>query len=427
MNDDHLPPHNLEAEESLLGAILLRPSILADLTPILDPSDFFASEHQHIYEGILRLWDAGKAIDAVTVVDSLDGLTSGQKLMTLQNATPSTSAFGRYADIVIEHSRRRRLIAHAADVINQAYQPSADVDRILSFMDPSADRLIAPRSADIGGLWEIGSFMRMAQETSDNDPWLVPHILKPRWRVIIVAAEGQGKATLLRMIALHAAAGRDPWLPNDEYPKRRVLYVDVENATSSIQHQMRIANTSRDMNLIRDAYDHLHIWHREGGMDLRERRPRAEFEAVLQRTRPEIVFAGPLYKLFRKARGETDEQAALEFSQIIDDLRVRYNFAIVLEHHAPKATGGGYRELNPFGSSLWLRWPEFGITMEPQGNVSPTDMRFTMELGRFRRDREVADWPDSLERGISSAITPWVPRWTKFGRYQRVLDAGLEL
>lgn len=427
MNDDHLPPHNLEAEESLLGAILLRPSILADLTPILDPSDFFASEHQHIYEGILRLWDAGKAIDAVTVVDSLDGLTSGQKLMTLQNATPSTSAFGRYADIVIEHSRRRRLIAHAADVINQAYQPSADVDRILSFMDPSADRLIAPRSADIGGLWEIGSFMRMAQETSDNDPWLVPHILKPRWRVIIVAAEGQGKATLLRMIALHAAAGRDPWLPNDEYPKRRVLYVDVENATSSIQHQMRIANTSRDMNLIRDAYDHLHIWHREGGMDLRERRPRAEFEAVLQRTRPEIVFAGPLYKLFRKARGETDEQAALEFSQIIDDLRVRYNFAIVLEHHAPKASGGGYRELNPFGSSLWLRWPEFGITMEPQGNVSPTDMRFTMELGRFRRDREVADWPDSLERGISSAITPWVPRWTKTGRFERVLDAGLEL
>jgi hypothetical protein len=425
--DERTPPHNIEAEESLLGAILLRSSILNELSPILDPSDFYASEHQHIYEGMLRLWDAGRAIDAITVHDSLEGLTSTSKLMQLQNATPSTSAFGRYADIVIEHSRRRRLIAHAADVIQQAYQPSSDVDRILSYMDPSADRLIAPRSADISGLYDVGSFMRMAQETSDNDPWLVPHILKPRWRVIIVAAEGMGKATLLRMIALHAAAGRDPWLPMDEYPKRRVLYVDVENATSSIQHQMRIANTSRERDLIYEASDHLHIWHREGGMDLRERRPRAEFEAVLQRTRPEIVFAGPLYKLFRKARGETDEQAALEFSQIIDDLRVRYNFAIVLEHHAPKASGGGYRELNPFGSSLWLRWPEFGITMEPQGNVSPTDSHFVMELGRFRRDREVADWPDALERGIQSATTPWTPRWFKMGRYERVLQANIAL
>jgi replicative DNA helicase len=235
--------------------------------------------------------------------------------------------------------------------------------------------------------------------------------MKPLWRILLVAPEGWGKAVLMRFLAIHAAAGRDPWEPSTFIDPRRVLYIDVENAESSIVHQLRIANTLHGVNIIGEAADTMHIWHREGGIDLRQRRTQAELEAVLQKTRPEIVFAGPLYKLYRRRPNEDMEQAALEFVEVLDDLRVRYGFALMLEHHAPKASGGGYREMNPFGSSLFLRWPEFGITMEPQGNVQPTDTRYVMQLGRFRRDREIADWPDELIRGAPQSFTPWRARW----------------
>ena len=136
------------------------------------------------------------------------------------------------------------------------------------------------------------------------------------------------------------------------------------------------------------------------------------------------MFAGPLYKLYRRHGREDMEQAALDFTEKLDDLRVRYNFALILEHHAPKSNGGGFRELNPFGSSLWLRWPEFGITLEPKGNYSPTDDKFSVEIGRFRRDREVADWPDELDRGINHSVVPWNPRWLR-GRYEKLYHAGI--
>lgn len=425
MSDARTPPHDLGAEVSLLGAILLRPTILSDLVPILDPTDFYASLHQHVYDAMLRLHDGGKAIDAVTVHDACEGLVPPAKLIELTSETPSVSNYARYADIVIEHSRRRRLIAHAADAIEQAYQPNSDVDRIMTFMDPASDRLIAPRSADIAGLYSGGDFIGMADAAEEDRPWLIPHILKPLWRAIIVAGEGVGKGTLMRQLAVHAAAGRDPWLPDQTVEPRNVLYVDVENAMSSIRHQLRIANRAAKYDALYEAKDRLHIWHREGGLDLRERRPLAEFESVLQRTRPDIVFAGPLYKLYRKATREDHEQAALDFVEKIDSLRVRYGFALVLEHHAPKATGGGYRDLTPFGSSLWLRWPEFGITLEPKGNFSPGDDHYTVEVGRFRSgDREVADWPGELDRNPKN-IVPWTPRWPDVGRWTKLERAGI--
>jgi hypothetical protein len=125
----------------------------------------------------------------------------------------------------------------------------------------------------------------------------------------------------------------------------------------------------------------------------------------------EIVFAGPLYKLFKRQRGEDMEQATIEFTEIIDELRVRYGFAIMLEHHAAKGKDG-HRELVPFGSSVFLRWPEFGLTMEPIGPVEPNDENYTLKLGRFRRDRERADWPDDIERRAGAKV-PWIPMFER--------------
>lgn len=399
-------PASLEAERALLGAILLRESILGDVVQVLDPSDFYDPAHQDCYMTMCALWDDGRTIDTVTVANASTAAVTPQLLTGLLAETPAISAFKSYADVVIEHSRKRRLIMHLSDLTDRAYG-SERVDELLD-TNPLDDRLLAPRQADIKNLYGLGEFMhRVAQREFDVRPWLIPHLMKPLWRIVVVAPEGFGKAVLMRFLAVHAAAGRDPWQPHYREPHRRVLYLDVENAESSIHHQFSIANKSTDFDIIGEADSYLHVWHEEGGMDLRQRRHRARFEAVLQKVRPEIVFAGPLYKLFKRQRGEDMEQATIEFTEIIDELRVRYGFAIMLEHHAAKGKDG-HRELVPFGSSVFLRWPEFGLTMEPIGPVEPNDESYMMKLGRFRRDRERADWPNELERRAGSKV-PWIP------------------
>src|SRR5690606_19978943 len=79
------------------------------------------------------------------------------------------------------------------------------------------------------------------------------------------------------------------------------------------------------------------IWHRPGGFDLRSRALRAEFEANLALVRPDLVCLGPLYKAYQRKANEQDEQASAEVQATLDDLRTRYGFALLLEHHAPQA------------------------------------------------------------------------------------------
>lgn len=392
----------------MLGAILLRPSILRDLEPVLDPSDFYRPQHASIYHTLLQMHQGGRAIDVVTVLAELRDDTTIADMHNLTAVTPSLSSYGRYADIIIETSRRRRLIAHLGDLIQNTYAQGSDIEMILDRCDARSDRLIAPRSAEIADLWDYASFMAKAKEAESQAPWLIPHIMKPRWRCIIVAGEGGGKMVLMRQLALHIAAGRDPWCPSEFIEPVRVLFVDCENPDDSIRFQSTLANTGIDLSAEWD--DRLSLLHREAGMNLRERRPQAEFEAVVQRTRPEMVFMGPLYKMYRKSQREDPEQAFMEFANFIDDMRKRYNFGIMIEDHAPKGQGG-YRELTAIGTSAKGRWCEMGITLDPMGGAAMTDTIYDVEVGRFRRDRVIADWPDRLSRGKQFQSIAWSPTW----------------
>ncbi len=428
-DDDHrLPPTNIEAEQAVIGAMLLRPQLIDDLGRDLDPSDFHKAHHAFIYTCLLEMWATGQPIDVVTVADALkrnghiEAVGGPQYLMELSNATPSTTAAGRYASIVIDCSRRRRAIGYWAELIGDAYDVGANFDAVLARSDAAADRLIAPRSAEVRGLSLVGDFVEHAETYDRTRPWLIPHVLKAMWRVLLVAPEGIGKAVLLRFLAIHAACGMDPWQPDIPCEPVHCLYLDCENAESSIAQQLRIANRQiRERSLVQQAHDRktLHILHREEGMNLLDRRAQADFEAAIQRAQAQVVFMGPLRKLFRRGRGEDHEQVALEWTEYIDSLRKRYGIAVMIEHHAPKGSAG-QRDMTPGGSGVWLGWPEFGLTLEPIGNIAKDATEYTLEVGRFRPDREIADWPDTIQRTSDSRLA-WVPRWP-IGRTSRLLD-----
>src|SRR5690242_14231947 len=112
-----IPPHDLQAEESLLGAMLLSKDAIAAASEVLGgPDDFYKPAHGHIYEAIVGLYSGGDPVDPVTVSDALsradllDAIGGPTVLVNLQSRTPATTSAARYAKIVEEHALLRRMI-----------------------------------------------------------------------------------------------------------------------------------------------------------------------------------------------------------------------------------------------------------------------------------------------------------------------------
>src|SRR5947209_121755 len=129
-----VPPHNLEAEESLLGAMLLSGDAIAAAVNIhLGADDFYKPVHGHIYDAICTLYAQGEPVDPVTVSEALrradlhemvGGLPA---LLSLEARTPATSNAARYARIVEEHALLRRLIGVAGEIAELGYDVPDDV------------------------------------------------------------------------------------------------------------------------------------------------------------------------------------------------------------------------------------------------------------------------------------------------------------
>ena len=113
---DRQPPHNLEAEEAVLGAILTAGRLLAEVAAVLEEADFYRPAHRAIWRAILRLADRGEPTDPVTVLGELDhsgelaDVGGGPFLHTLVEAVPTVANAGHYAQLVAETARRRRVI-----------------------------------------------------------------------------------------------------------------------------------------------------------------------------------------------------------------------------------------------------------------------------------------------------------------------------
>jgi replicative DNA helicase len=113
---DRHPPHNVEAEEAVLGAILAAGQLLVEVAAVLEEADFYRPAHRAIWRAVLRLADQGQPTDPVTVLGELDhsgelaDVGGGPFLHTLVAAVPTVANAGHYAHLVAECARRRRVI-----------------------------------------------------------------------------------------------------------------------------------------------------------------------------------------------------------------------------------------------------------------------------------------------------------------------------
>jgi replicative DNA helicase len=123
-------PQNVEAEASLLGAILIDSDALVKIADSVTPEDFFDTRHKHIYEAVVRLYERREAIDVLTLADQLknsgvlDVIGGASYLTELTNFVPTASHVEQYADIVAQKAVRRRLIAASQDMSDLGHDES---------------------------------------------------------------------------------------------------------------------------------------------------------------------------------------------------------------------------------------------------------------------------------------------------------------
>jgi len=145
--DEKLPPQNIEAEQALLGSLLIDKDAVVTVADILEPEDFYKKKHQKIYQAMLQLWKNGEPIDILSVANTLeeskalDDIGGRSYLASLSNSVPTSSHVKSYAEIVRKKSTLRKLISSSTEIIQMAYNKGED--GTTSILDKAEEKLFS--------------------------------------------------------------------------------------------------------------------------------------------------------------------------------------------------------------------------------------------------------------------------------------------
>lgn len=213
---DRTPPQDLEAEQSVLGGMLLSKDAIADVVEALRGGDFYKPAHQTIYEAILDLYGRGEPADAITLSGELTkrgelGRVGGAPyLHTLISSVPTAANAGYYARIVSERAILRRLVEAGTRITQMGYADTGEVDEVVDRAQAEIYAVTEQRtSEDYAPLAEImegtldeieaigsrgGSMVGVPTGFTDLDA--LTNGLHPGQLVVVAARPGLGKSTL---------------------------------------------------------------------------------------------------------------------------------------------------------------------------------------------------------------------------------------
>ena len=146
-----IPPQNIEAEQSVLGGILIEPEALSRILEILQEDDFYREGHRKIFSSMVALYQKGTPVDLITLTESLltrqhlEGIGGASYLTSLADAIPSAVNIEVYARIVREKAILRRLITTTTEIASKSYQFSGEVEDILDLAERSIFEITAAK------------------------------------------------------------------------------------------------------------------------------------------------------------------------------------------------------------------------------------------------------------------------------------------
>ncbi len=138
---ERIPPHNAEAEKSVLGAILLNKEAMYEVGEILSGADFYYEKHKEIFEAVETLQRKNEPADVLTVSDelkkrgSLDMVGGRGYVASLANEVPTTTNAAAYAKIVFEAAELRKVLKIASELTDQGYEKDANAEAVLEYAE----------------------------------------------------------------------------------------------------------------------------------------------------------------------------------------------------------------------------------------------------------------------------------------------------
>ena len=243
-----VPPQDIVAEKSLLGAILISEKVITDALVIVRPKDFYEERHAIIYETMLNLYDRHSPIDVYTVtaelkaIKKLKDVGGASYLAELSNFVPAASHAKAYAEIIEKASTRRRLIEAGTEIANRAYEDDANVgdlvgeaekklfevsDKVVKSDYTPMDELLADAFDRIEELHKNKGALR-GLKTGFRDLDKKTAGFQQGDLIIIGARPAMGKTTFAQNLAYNIAS----------INKRGVLFFSMEMAANEIVDRM---------------------------------------------------------------------------------------------------------------------------------------------------------------------------------------------
>ncbi|MEM7029182.1 MAG: replicative DNA helicase [Chloroflexota bacterium] len=267
---DKLQPHNIEAEEAVLGALLIDPDAIIRVNTTIKPSDFFLQRNSWIYEAIMDLHSRREPADLVTLTDELErrdrlsDIGGPAYLTDLINATPTSIHVEYYGKIVERTALLRRLIEGATQIAQLAYEDTDEVTEIIDqaesiifgITERRSDRDLKPIRQAIDRYYDMieyrsqhqGELMGIPTGLKDLDKLLGG--LQRSDLVILAARPGMGKTSLALSVSLQAAR---KW-------NKRIAIFSLEMSDEQLVQRLLSAETGIDSQRLRLGQIHDDEW-----------------------------------------------------------------------------------------------------------------------------------------------------------------------
>jgi replicative DNA helicase len=267
---DQLPPHSIEAEEAVLGSLLIDPDAILEVASFLKPEAFYREQNRWIFQAILDLHHSEEPLDFVTLTEALrkreqlEDVGGEAYLISLLNAVPTSINARSYGRIVEAASVRRRLIKAAGTIANLAYDQDEDVNVVLDRAEQALFSISEERTTrDLVPVRDIArNYLDRIEELADRGDEMIGiptgfsdidrllSGLNKSDLVIVAARPGMGKTSFQISMALHAGLRHG----------KRVAIFNLEMSGEQLVQRMIAAETRIDSQRLRRGELHEKEW-----------------------------------------------------------------------------------------------------------------------------------------------------------------------
>lgn len=395
-------PRNEWAERAVIGGLMILETIPDGLGLVVE--DFWNPQAQQVAAACFHLIAQKRPCDPISVRSELlaQGVrgqaVDGAWLHSIVQEGCTVGSLSFHASELRHLTARRDLILLAQQALQSAENPGTDPYDIAADLHVRSAAL-ADRADPVRPEPTVDAADFVAGPVEFD--FLIPGLLERGDRFLITGGEGSGKSVMTRQIAMCAAAGVHPFT-GERFDPIRVLMVDLENGERHLRRALLTLwnhATSIGRPIERGR---LTVESRPSGIDLTQVEDRVWLRRLCDTVHPELLVIGPLYRMH--AADMNAEEPARLLTRTIDEIRAAHGCSIVMETHSPHGNAvTGTRSLRPVGSSLFMRWPEFGYGIRPKANDDAL-----VSLIAWRGPRDERDFPSLLARG-GPQEWPWAP------------------